>query len=62
MPEKPVIRVLDDDDDVRDVAVTVRIALPEMLPDAGLLPHLKCSRPMIMGGDENEAGQHCDAK
>jgi hypothetical protein len=36
-----------------------RIASPEMLPKAGLLPHLKCS-PGEGLGDEYEEGEHGD--
>jgi hypothetical protein len=28
-----------------------------MLPDAEMLPHLICSRPTLIGGAKNEAGQ-----
>src|SRR5258707_8251403 len=35
-----------------------RIASPEMFPEAEMLPHLICSRPMFIGGGNYEAGQH----
>jgi hypothetical protein len=35
-----------------------RIASPEMFPEAGMLPHLICSRPMFIGGAKDEADQH----
>jgi hypothetical protein len=38
-----------------------RIASPEMLPDAEMLPHLICSRPILIGGANDEADQHGDA-
>src|SRR3984893_14477878 len=33
----------------------VRIASPEMFPEAEMLPHLICSRPMFIGGAKDEA-------
>jgi hypothetical protein len=36
----------------------VRIASPEMFPEAEMLPHLICSRPMFIGGAKDEADQH----
>ena len=39
-----------------------RIASRELLPDAELLPHLICSRPMIGGRVDDEAGEHGDAR
>jgi hypothetical protein len=38
-----------------------RIASPEMFPEAELLPHLICSRPMFIGGANYEADQHGSA-
>jgi hypothetical protein len=38
-----------------------RIASPGMLPEADLLPHLICSRPVFIGGANDEADQHDDA-
>jgi hypothetical protein len=38
-----------------------RIASPEMLPERGLLPHLKCSPGARRSGGGNEAGEHGDA-
>jgi hypothetical protein len=38
-----------------------RIASPGMLPEAGPLPHLICSRPIFFGGVKDEADQHDDA-
>src|SRR5271165_7081827 len=35
-----------------------RIASPEMFPEAETLPHLICSRPMFIGGANDEADQH----
>jgi hypothetical protein len=35
-----------------------RIASPEMFPEAEMLPHLICSRPMFIGGAKDEADQH----
>ena len=37
------------------------IASPEMFLDAEMLPHLICSRPILIGGAENEADQHGSA-
>jgi hypothetical protein len=34
-----------------------RIAWREMFPEAELLPHLICSRPMFIGGANDEADQ-----
>src|SRR5262249_12370779 len=34
-----------------------RIASPEMFPEAEMLPHLICSRPIFIGGGDYEAGQ-----
>jgi hypothetical protein len=36
----------------------LRIASPEMFPEAEILPHLICSRPMFIGGANDEADQH----
>ena len=36
----------------------MRIASPEMLPDAYPLPHLTCSPPMCIGGGGHGADQH----
>ena len=38
-----------------------RIASPEMLPERGLLPHLKCSPGARRSGGGDEAGEHGDA-
>jgi hypothetical protein len=38
-----------------------RIASPELFPESGLLPHLKCS-PSGSGGETDEAGEHGDAR
>jgi len=54
----PRRRPQDDDDDQPGIR---RIASPEMLPSAELLPHLICSLPVIAGGGNDEAGQHGDA-
>ena len=35
-----------------------RIASPEMILEAEMLPHLICSRPMFIGGTNDEADQH----
>jgi putative peptidoglycan binding protein len=35
-----------------------RIASPEMFPEAEMVPHLICSRPMFIGGANDEADQH----
>jgi hypothetical protein len=34
------------------------IATPEMFPEAEMLPHLICSRPILIGGANDEADQH----
>src|SRR6266480_264529 len=39
-----------------------RIASPEMFPEAEMLPHLICSRPMFIGGAKDEADQHGGAR
>jgi hypothetical protein len=36
----------------------IRIASPEMFPEAEMLPHLICSRPIFIGGANDEADQH----
>jgi hypothetical protein len=36
----------------------LRIASPEMFPEAEMLPHLICSRPILIGGANDEADQH----
>ena len=36
----------------------LRIASPEMFPEAEMLPHLICSRPIFIGGANDEADQH----
>jgi len=43
-----------------DAAIKVRsrIASPEMFLEAEMLPHLICSRPMFIGGANDEADQH----
>ena len=38
-----------------------RIASPEMLPSADLLPHVICYPPVFAGGGEHEVYQHDDA-
>ena len=38
--------------------IGTRIASPEMFPEAEMLPHLICSRPMFIGGAGDEADQH----
>jgi hypothetical protein len=43
------------------ISMVSRIASPEMLLDADLLPHLICSPPGQIGGGRHEAGQHGDA-
>jgi hypothetical protein len=37
------------------IAAAFRIASPEMFPEAEMLPHLICSRPMFIGGANDEA-------
>ena len=39
-------------------APVARIASPEMFPEADVLPHLICSRPIFIGGAKDEADQH----
>src|ERR1700730_8417960 len=39
-----------------------RIASPEMFPEAEMLPHLICSRPMFIGGAQDEADQRGSAR
>ena len=39
-----------------------RIASPELLPSADLLPHVTCSPPMFAGGGGHEADQHDDTR
>jgi TnpA family transposase len=39
-----------------------RIASPEVLPWADLLPHVTCSPPVLAGGGGHEAYQHDDAR
>src|SRR6202011_5762338 len=41
---------------------SLRIASPEMFPEAEMLPHLICSRPMFIGGAKDEADQHGGAR
>jgi len=45
---------------IRDISAarTRRIASPEMFPEAEMLPHLICSRPILIGGANDEADQH----
>ena len=38
--------------------IAVRIASPDMFPEAEMLPHLICSRPMFIGGAKDEADKH----
>jgi hypothetical protein len=40
------------------IVAVFRIASPEMFPEAEMLPHLICSRPMFIGGAKDEADQH----
>jgi hypothetical protein len=40
------------------ISANARIASPEMFPEAEMLPHLICSRPMFIGGAKDEADQH----
>jgi hypothetical protein len=40
------------------IVARFRIASPEMFPEAEMLPHLICSRPMFIGGAKDEADQH----
>src|SRR3984893_4848974 len=44
------------------LSLDVRIASPEMFPEAEMLPHLICSRPMFIGGAKDEADQHGSAR
>jgi len=48
------------DNDVCSAAIWIgsRIASPEMFPEAEMLPHLICSRPIFIGGANDEADQH----
>src|SRR5215831_17386211 len=39
-----------------------RIASPEMFPEAEMLPHLICSRPIFIGGANDEADQYGGAR
>jgi hypothetical protein len=39
-----------------------RIASPEMFPEGEMLPHLICSRPILIGGANDEADQHGGAQ
>src|SRR5215469_16195052 len=39
-----------------------RIASPEMFPEAEMLPHLICSRPIFIGGANDEADQYGSAR
>jgi hypothetical protein len=43
---------------IRSIRRGGRIASPEMFPEAEMLPHLICSRPMFIGGAKDEADQH----
>ena len=54
-------RIGDDPLDGRDIDPRHRIASPEMFLEAEMLPHLICSRPMFIGGANDEADQHGDA-
>jgi hypothetical protein len=40
------------------IVARFRIALPDMFPEAEMLPHLICSRPILIGGANDEADQH----
>lgn len=44
------------------IRMRARIASPEMLPDAGSLPHLICFPPTFGGGGSDEAGKYGDAR
>ncbi len=44
------------------IVAAFRIASPGMLPEADLLPHLICSRPIFIGGANDEADQHDGAR
>ena len=44
------------------IVAPLRIASPELLLDAGPLPHLICSPPRLGGGGRDEAGEHGDAR
>jgi hypothetical protein len=46
------------DDDPATGLLGVCIAAPEMFPQAEMLPHLICSRPIFIGGANDEADQH----
>jgi hypothetical protein len=39
---------------LRDKQDENRIASPEMFPEAEMLPHLICSRPIFIGGAKDE--------
>ena len=43
------------------VELEIRIASREIFPEAEMLPHLICSRPIFIGGANDEADQHGDA-
>jgi len=56
------VRDFYDEDELRRVYYPeARIASPGMLPEADLLPHLICSRPIFIGGANDEADQHVGA-
>ena len=46
----------------REGGAKSRIASPEMFPEARVLPHLICSRPIFIGGAKDEADQHGSAR
>src|SRR5215469_138305 len=56
----------DDTDDPGRFRTTItfdeRIASPEMFPEAEMLPHLICSRPIFIGGANDEADQYGSAR
>jgi RNA-directed DNA polymerase len=47
---------------IADKAVARRIASPEILPRRSLLPHLICCSPRVLGGVDDEAGEHGDTR
>jgi hypothetical protein len=40
------------------ISANARIASPELFPEPEMLPHLICSRPMFIGGANDEADKH----
>ncbi len=47
-----------DEQTIADILACIRIASPEMIREAEMLPHLICSRPIFIGGANDEADQH----